>query len=215
MKIVALLAWFEEKPESLERMIASIAPVCSAVVALDGAYADFPGGRPVSQAEQAHRIRLATRRNDMGLLLLEPEATWAGQEIEKRTDLFRAGELMTTPDDWYLVIDGDEELAEYPADLLDQLAATDRGAALVRVTEPGQAAQPFHRLLRAQRGLHVEGRHYRYVTAEGVEMNGDSPAPALDLSQDVLLLHHRRERTRDRAAAADAWGNLLRDGVHG
>lgn len=216
--IVGLLSWYEERPAWLSATVASLAPFCDHLVAVDGAYALFPGGRARSCMEQAEAIRETAAAVGLGCTVHEPRSRWMGNETEKRALMFRLGEAVTAPEDWYFVVDGDEVVTDPGVGLRDALASSslDVGEVTLWRRRPQESPEdrPFasplveshsHRMFfRAVRGLTVGRKHYQYVTPDGRFLWGDGPcAPALDLS--TVRVEHRNGE-RDRARAADSRG---------
>ncbi len=106
MIVSVALAWYDEPPELLSRCVRSCAVIADRIVALDGAYARFPGARVVSPPEQAEAIREAAADVGLELILEQPTRLWAGQ-VEKRSALIARG---AEGSDWVQVVDADHVL---------------------------------------------------------------------------------------------------------
>lgn len=104
MKVTAVLQWYDEPPELLDRCIRSLAVVADHLLAVDGAYARFPGGKPASSPEQAEAIRMAADAIGLDCTVLVPDRLWAGQ-VEKRDVMFG---LASIDSDWVLPVAADE-----------------------------------------------------------------------------------------------------------
>jgi hypothetical protein len=228
MKIVALLSWYEEDPRWLAEMVASLPNAgVDHLVALDGAYAMFPGATPQSHPSQAAVIRSACERHGIGCTIHQPTEVFHDNEVEKRSLLFQLGEEVTGPDDWYLVMDADELSTDVPGDFRQRLATTTRDVAEVTFQEPdpdetGNAANyskwrrknrfEIRVLFRAIRGLRVKGNHWTYMTPDGRRLWGQnkrSLEPTLDLT-DLEIFH--RSDLRNEARRADQFAYYqLRD----
>lgn len=172
MKVVALLSWYLEKPEWLAELVASCGRAgVDHIVCCDGAYALFPEAKGNSGSEQGSLISAAAIGSGMGVTVhqqanLEP---WWGNEVEKRTMLFRLAHFIAEPGvDWLWVLDADE-IVTSASGLREDLASAPLGtdAAEVTILEgPGQ--RQLRKLFRAQPdGITVEGYHARYVTGDG------------------------------------------------
>lgn len=214
MKVVGLLSWYDEHPDWLADAIAAIAIVTDHLVAVDGAYGLYPGGRPWSSQDQADAIRDITAGLGLGLTLHHPQTTWAGNEVEKRATMFALAEAFTTEEDWYLVIDGDE-IAEFPPDFLARLETTPHDVGEVTFWERQEGPPPtfdythFPRILfRAVRGLTVDTKHYRYVLPDGRQMWGDGPCETAEDFKDVRIEHKTKYREPERRAAAKGYYDL-------
>lgn len=178
MKIVAALSWYAESPAWLAGAVASAGRLCSHLVAVDGAYALFPQGRPRSSSAEHDAIREACSGAGMGLTLHVPSDVWWGNEVEKRSFLFSLCMQVCEPDvDWIFVFDGDDIVRKVPGDVCAQLAQTDRAVAevqMVTMYDPQasgvvtqKASQPRRMLWKALPGLRVERNHWTYVAGDG------------------------------------------------
>lgn len=128
MKIAGVLCWYDESPATLAVAVAGMARVCDVIVAVDGAYALFPGARARSHPDQAEAILNAAETQGAACLVHRPNEVFFGNEVEKRqlsVDL--AGRLLTPGRDWVLVFDADFQLMICEPDLVRQtLEETER-----------------------------------------------------------------------------------------
>lgn len=170
MRIFGLLNWYDEQPEHLTRCVRSLKGFADVLVALDGAYATFPNAKRQSPVEQRFALQDAVYASGMSYRVTEPYRPWQGGEVEKRAALFelarRAG---ATPDDWFLIIDGDMELASFTPEARELLAASVLDIAEVRwhdvqIDGVQVTDNRFRSLFRALPGLTVERAHYLYTT---------------------------------------------------
>jgi hypothetical protein len=97
MTLTALCSFFDEQPETLHRMIASLPKAgITHLVALDGRYALFPSSR--NQSRTHHKpSRTPQRRAQASPNAAATRPPVQGGEIEKRTHLFELGETVTPP----------------------------------------------------------------------------------------------------------------------
>lgn len=215
-KIVALLSWYDEEAEWLAATIASLARChIDHLVAVDGAYHLYPGGRPRSDAQQAALIVELCYGLGIGLTLHQPDIVWTGNEVEKRSYMFKLAETLTTENDWYWVIDADEVATHPIDDLHHQLANTPHDVAETILYERQPANTPathtmpletgtsFRCFFRALRGLHVTGNHWTYKTPDGRVLWGDhtthhQPEPAAEIA--CLRIQHRTQQRRTERA---------------
>lgn len=180
MRVIALMSWYDESPARLAAVVASVSRFCDHIVACDGAYRLYPGGRPSSGCDQAQAIQMAAEATGIGCTVHVPSRVWEGNEVAKRSFLFGLGHLIAEPErDWFLVIDSDEVITACDVDALrDTLASTDRNVATVMHegyadhTAVGdhlaqiehRTAHPARRLFRAAaEPIRVEGQHWHYV----------------------------------------------------
>lgn len=194
-RIVALLSWYDEDPALLHGAVSSVAPHVDRLVALDGAYALFPGAQARSDPAQRQAIREAAGVTPV--TVRAPGEPWAGGEVQKRARLFQLGRRhVRGPQDWFVILDADEHWTRAPEDLHERLAATGLDVAKASASakgDPGSTA-PIEKFFRALPGLTVKGTHYHYC-AEGevVLWGGRQEAPSLDLSGVVVIEHRERE----------------------
>ena len=223
-RVIGLLSWYSESAVWLAATVASAAKCCDHIVAVDGAYFLYPEGRNRSSSEQAAIITDVAAAHGMGVTVHTPSTVWEGNEVEKRSFMFRLAETIAESGDWYLVLDGDEVILDVPSDFKQRLAATDLEAGEVTFWEhqdpqqdsklaaaarqfewSGHHRYPIRTLFRAIPGLKVETNHYTYVTPDGRQLWGNDTqkeqVPALDC-RDLLIEH--RTHLRDLARRADA-----------
>jgi hypothetical protein len=204
MRLTALLSFYDEQPAQLERLVASL-PVAGVthLVALDGAYSLYPGGKAKSPLVQTKALRAACRTHGIKLTLEQPTSTWAGNEIEKRSRLFAAAETITTEHDWLLIMDADETVDKAPADLHVRLADSWFDVGELTYREANRTI-PFPKLFRAIRGLHCHANHYTYRTPDGRHLWGNAHTfrlePRLPVT-DMYVTHRPTNRTTDRLEA--------------
>jgi hypothetical protein len=209
MKLIGLLSWYDEPATWLAAAIASHHKLSlDHLIAVDGAYALFPNGTPRSPGDQHVAIHATCEHHGIGLTIHTPTATWQGNEVEKRTHMFRLADTVSrASQDWYVVIDADHVLTDHPADLRDQLASTRRDVAQTTLyTGPEETV--VRNIFRAIPGLRCKTNHYTYVTPSGRklwgnESDGTRLEPALEL--DVRIEHRTDDRHPDRKHAKTSY----------
>lgn len=223
MKLIGLLSWYDENPAWLSSSIISFAQAgMDHLVAVDGAYALLPGGKAASGFEQHEAILETCRTLGIGLTLHVPDQPWEGNEVEKRTFLFRLGQRFARArKDWFVVIDADEVVVKAPNDLKALLKnAEDYDAATVTFIErrpktkkaeelaakfkwEEESRFPIRIIFRTIPGIKCEGNHYTYVTPDGRTLWGNETvkgiAPALDLKGLFVVDHRTNFRSLSRA----------------
>lgn len=206
MRVVGLLSWYEEPASWLAETVASAARLCDHIIAADGPYAAFPGAmrKPASGSEQADVIAHAAAGAGIGCTVHLPRSPWWDGEVGKRDWMFRAAELVTTEADWLLVVDADEVLTTVPPDTRQILEQSDKDVAELRLWDRDGSETLDRRLIRAVRGLRVEGAHYVWTAPGGAVLRGNQTlqdlAPAEPL-WDLRMEHRTRHRDADRQAA--------------
>jgi hypothetical protein len=199
MKLVGVLAWYEENPTWLAASVASFARLgMDHLVAVDGSYALFPDGTPRSGAEQHEALAEIVRPFGMGLTLHVPNEVW-DSEVDKRTFSFALAETLTNEDDWYVVFDADE-IAEV-CDAKQALSATDKlvgecvswerlGPEEARASGRSLDSKPVRRFYRALRGLKVDRTHTTY-RAGNLTLRGYGADDLVEAEMLPMQVEHR------------------------
>ena len=197
MRIVACLSWWEESPAWLARCVAGVGRFADHLVAVDGAYGHMADSTryPRSGGYQVDAIVAAAQGAGIGLTLHQPLGPWLGDEIAKRSFLFKAATLVADPgEDWLYVVDADEMMIDVPSTLRDQLEAASADGFEVAAVEwfertidqpiPGDdqyadrfwehltvrsVQAPMPKFFRADPTLRVERAHYIYVAGPADE----------------------------------------------
>lgn len=180
MKIHALLSWYEESPTFISACVASIAPHVDHVIAVDGAYQNFPDARAKSDRLQAETIMAICDAADIACTIHQPATPWRGNEVEKRNHLFKIASAFSEPfTDWYWVIDADCVVTSVPTDFRPLLKECEQWSIDVALWErrdylgdvpevarelvlPTHAANPLTCLFRVMKDMQVVGAHYVY-----------------------------------------------------
>lgn len=206
VKIVACLAWYDERVDWLAELVASLAAsAVGHVVAVDGAYALYPQARAASNHEQADTIAATARALGVGCTVHVPSAPWWGNEVAKRNALFALAHAVAEPGDWLWVIDADEVIRD--ASQVEQtLEASEHDAGEVLLVErqpDGQAGySPCRKLFRAQEGgIRVLANHHTYVTVDGRVLRGDGDQVTCEQLHGVRVEHRPSGRHAPRREA--------------
>jgi hypothetical protein len=210
LRLFALLAFYDERPEDLALYLQSIKTAgVDHLVAVDGRYALFPGDEASSHHSQHMMLTGGCRELAIGLTLHVPTVPWAGNEPEKRTALFRLAWTVSEPADWWFVLDTDELVRDAPDALTQRLEASRHDVAEVTVCDTLALAAnkpnwPTHfkqrRVFRAQ-PIHLTHSHATYYSSDGRVLGLDpSDEPCMDLT-DVTVWHAPQRRSSERQQA--------------
>jgi len=233
VRVTAALAWWNEAPEDLDACVRAMANIADRVVAMDGAYARYPGATPKSPEEQVSAIRDAADVAGLQSIIHQRSRLWPGQ-VAKRAALLS---LAAADSDWVVVVDADHIIHADRDIAREQLALLDADGALAievsvhtpanptRSTEASSPGQ-WHRahagstvsyplLYRALPGLTVEQRHW-WVAADGLWLwGGDGSRPLAShhsMPPEVYLVEHRTLfRTEEQIRASRAFLNDRQD----
>jgi len=202
MKLVAMMSFWDEKPAWLSTVVSSAAAAgCNHIVCVDGPYALLSLTRSSSGVEQHDAIIRAASVAGIGLTLHVPDSPFVGNEVEKRSLMFRLALEITSEDDWLLSVDADMPVSK-ALGLRRRLEHTDLNAAEVTLMDSG-SRQSIRLLFRAMRGLEVADTHFNYRYPIGDSWSylwGNRPLePALQL-HDITVEHWTDDRDPVRKA---------------
>jgi hypothetical protein len=206
VRILGLLSFYDEPVADLAACITSLHEAgVDHLIAVDGAYALYPDGKPASDPNQHAAIHLACRHLGLGCTLHVPQRVWQGNEVAKRTFLFQLAWTIADPGDWFWVMDADQAVTRTPDDLKDRLARTKHEVAEVefldvvalRANQPDWPARfTVRNLFRAQ-PIRLVNNHITYMTDDGRTLWGydgqGALEPHLDLT-DAVEVEHRPDR---------------------
>jgi hypothetical protein len=216
VKIIGLLNWYEEHPGMLAECVASAAKICDHLVAVDGAYAMFPGAlrMPSSGRTQAEAILRVTAGAGIGCTIHTLNEPWWEGEVGKRSTMFELGRIVAGPDDWFFRIDADEMVTEAPADTRRILRETKLDVAEAMLWERDTGSHTTLRcLFRALPDLRVEQNHYTVTaTVDGEKryLSGLDAEPAEQLL-DLRIEHRTGQRPLLRQQQKATYYSLLPD----
>jgi len=185
--IVTLLCWWDEDPAWLTRAVVGIRPFTGHLIAVDGAYESIEGSydHPRSPGPQVDAVVAAA--DGMGLTLFQPSAPWVGDQVAKRTFMFRLADQVCQPGDWLFIVDADEIVTDVPADLTGQLDRAREDGYLAAIVEqsdlPDRGIQPSRRFYLWDETLQVEGGHFRFVSypdGDRLIVRGDERVEAVE-----------------------------------
>jgi hypothetical protein len=102
VKLIGLMSWYDEDASWLDRRHRQPLPRgMTHLVAVDGAYALFPDGRARSGVEQHRAISETCEGLGISSTIYAPQTVWTGNEVEKRSFMFRLGLAVADgPQDW-------------------------------------------------------------------------------------------------------------------
>jgi hypothetical protein len=216
VKVVAAINFYDERPDWLAALCASLKGVATHVVACDGAYRLYPQARAHSGDIQAGAIVATCQALGLGCTYQAPAGPWLGNEVEKRNHLVRLALAECQLDeDWILVIDADSVVREVPSDFHARLEQTAEHVGTYYITESfegGTGKYPARYIFRACASLEIRGAHFHYCRRDpsgnlySLWENGGQPACVTDL----VVEHRRDQRAEQRNRAQQQW-YLIRD----
>ncbi len=202
-----MMAWWDEKPAWLSTVVHSAAAAgCDHIVAVDGPYSLLTLTKASSGVEQHDAIIRAASIAGIGLTLHVPDSPFIGNEVEKRSLMFRLAQQITTEDDWLLSIDADMPVSK-AVGLRHRLEETDLNAAEVTLRS-SEGQHPIRLLFRAMRGLEVFRAHYYYRYPLGDQWSylwGGRPLEDCLQLHDVIVEHWTSDRDPVRHAEQKAY----------
>lgn len=215
MKIIGLMMFYDEQPADFTRALASLAGICEDVIVMDGAFLQWPGGQPFSPPEQVEALVEECARLGLVLHYEQPDHPWHDEVLKRNAMIDKARGLGTVWADWILWLDADEEIVRFgnaPA-LLENTRwkvaeITRDGVSQFQGDREAGIEQPYvsrSTLMGLTPTLRVEGGHGCYRDDEEWLLNSSCLAPALDLTQEVLLHHWHRHTSEERERARQAF----------
>jgi hypothetical protein len=207
MRLVAMLAWYDESAENLQRCVFDLADLgVTHLVAVDGPYALFPHhGQAQSPKWQRDIIAATCAWKEIDLTLYAPARPWEGNEAEKRDLMMQlALALCESPDDYVFPWDSDFRLFSLPS--LDMKRWLEEAGhpdfADLEISEIGQDGTWYgiRQFIRARCGIHFTTNHYTYHFDDGggdIVVQTQSNVIKAPMSP-VRILHKQEERQRGR-----------------
>lgn len=107
MRIHAIFCWYDESPSWIGTAITSLSRFCDHIVALDGAYALYPGGKARSHPQQAEVILHTAEAMETAVTIYQPSEVWWGNELGKRNKAFDIVAAYAEEGDWLCTYDAD------------------------------------------------------------------------------------------------------------
>jgi hypothetical protein len=137
VKIVGVLIWADESPGWLATAITGFARFCDHIVAVDGFYALYPGGKVRSLPDQAEAVLGACEAAGAACTLHRPNEVFHGNEVEKRNlSLQLAAPFLEPGQDWVCVFDADNHVYRASPEIIRwELENTDRNVASYSVLQ--------------------------------------------------------------------------------
>jgi hypothetical protein len=216
--IAAVLCWYQEPTEHLNRCVRSLAGTADTLLAVDGAWHPYPNAEPRSHVWQREDIHFAAHETGTDCIVYQTDTVWPSQ-IAKRA---AAVEYAATLADWILVIDADEHIAHADHnELRDQLEHTPHDVAEITVrnitgNDFRNIDRPWRRLFRAHPGLSVRQSHQGYSITDDNSTRwlhadyraGVTLEPAHDATALLRLHHTPASRSPQRNADAKHYRHL-------
>lgn len=213
MKIAAVVIWYDEHPADIRGMVLSLAGLCDYMVAVDGAFRNFPDAKTAwSDKEQIAAFAEACAEAGIELVVYQPKqighwlGRFIGEEVPKRNASFKLCEVFKP--DWVVVCDADM-ICIAKGGAREMLEWTKHDAVITDV-----AGFPHRHVFRWSPDLQYLKAHYVVVTgdkalaypSDQTSLTSRLPAlsPALDLF-DVLRFDHPEKSDFWRRAKAESY----------
>lgn len=195
MRIIGILSWYDERASWLAGVVAGLAKHAGIdhLIAVDGAYATYPEGKPYSSAQQQEAIYETCRNSEVGCTIYTPQEVWFGDEVAKRNHAWKLAEAEAEPNvDWYFICDADTFVVEGMG-LRKALEETELDVGAVLFHEPIDGSWDpggcyLRCVFRAIPGLRFEVNHFTYRLPDGRNLHDPEVVPA-DLS--MVRVEHR------------------------
>lgn len=126
MRIFGVFNFYDESPSWLGTAISGLGRLCDHIVAIDGAYALYPEGKPKSSPDQIEAILHGAEVHGSAITLHQPDERWWGNEVEKRNKFFDIIGAFAEDGDWLVIFDADCHVQHcQPDSVRHELANTD------------------------------------------------------------------------------------------
>lgn len=193
--IRAVMVTYQDWP-LIQQAIESVYPLVEEIVAIDGAYSDFP---LINGSEYSTD---GTREFLQSVDKVEVLIDGAGLTEPEKRNLYLVGK----PGDWYFHLDADE-VWEGPLEIPD----ADMGVCQLIQLRSGHADGRRIRLFRHVPGLHYEGKHYILKDGEGRTFSLlDKPGNAYTAAPiSGRIIHHDGDRPQERHRAKKIYYRTL------
>jgi hypothetical protein len=233
VNLIGILSWWDESPAWLSTAVAGFGRFCDTIIACDGAYALYPGGRAHSMPDQREAILAAAEAAGAGCIVHQPKDVWIGNEVEKRNHTLNlARAIGTENEDWVVIFDGDYQMMQTdPETVRARLADTHLNVATYTMldgkdllAETPELAQQVdlstewavrtRGIFRLLPNLRYETKHWHVVgdDPDGWKLTlfGDfnKEEPALQLEAALVVYHRRQARAKVRNQAAEGYYQL-------
>lgn len=208
VRVVAACSWYDEDPELLKGMVASLPKIgVDTLIAVDGRYRLFQSrdGGFRSPEEQHVALWEACAANRIQLVSDIPSTEYAS-ERDKRDRLFHLAESYAERGDWLLWIDADETVGDWldpERSLSDKLRGTALDVAEITFIDhaPRDGVTRHWQIPRLFRGGKFAGmgpNHYTLIAHDGQALWGNQKyRPTAERIQLPLTIeHHRRAEER-------------------
>ena len=209
VQVTACLSWYDEDPDQLQRMVASLPKVgVTRLVAVDGRYRLFgPASHGGFRSTPEEHVALWETCKAVGIQLITdiPQAEYAN-ERDKRHRLFSLAESYAQPGDWLLWIDGDETVTDWfdpDRSLSDHLRGTTLDVAEVTFIDHAPREGVVRhwqvpRFFRAGKFAGMGPNHYTLLTHDGPALWGNQNyrTTAERFKVPLLIEHHHRDPER-------------------
>jgi hypothetical protein len=181
---------YNDTPALVEACLKSLLPICDTIIAIDGAFKEFPHDKPYSTDGS---LDVARHYADMTIEALEP---WKDQATKRNAYL-----TLRNPRDYYFILDTDETAdGMKPADLSEDVY----GVKFNEEQDGRFYPAIFNRLIRHQPGIQYQGKH-NVLMAGGKLLSYPSPHIETCLA---IIVEHRPSLRGTRRLAED--GEYLR-----
>jgi hypothetical protein len=182
MKILGVIIFYDDGPELLERSLKSLKKVTDKVLAIDGAYREFPHKDFLSQKASLDVVKSLADQ------VIIPEKEWHDEPAKRNAYL----KLKSTKD-YYLMLDADEEVTgTRPANLTHPVYRISLSTKRAGVDLAGY----YNRLFRHHVGMRYHLTHNNLILKDGTSLS--IPDDHIPICQDIKIFHYPEQRPQGR-----------------
>lgn len=180
--ILGVTIFYDDGPELLETCLKSLKKVTDKILAIDGAYREFPHKDFLSQKET---LKVAQAYADK---VIVPEKEWYDEPAKRNAYL-----TLKNPKDYYLMLDADEEIfGEKPKALKEAVYRIKLETLRAGVMLPSL----YNRLFKHHPGMAYKLTHNNLVLKDGTSLS--IPDDHIPLCESLNIIHRPEKRPQVR-----------------
>lgn len=178
------MIFYDDGPELLERALTSLKKVTDRVLAVDGAYREFPHKDFLSKKENR---KIAKALADE---VITPDKEWYDEPTKRNAYL-----TLKSEKDYYLMLDADEEIIGRKP---ERCVHPCYRVSLSTFRSEQWLPAYYNRLFRHHEGMRYHLTHNNLVTPAGIALA--LPDSHIPICEDVTIKHYPGERSNERQA---------------
>jgi hypothetical protein len=189
--ILGVCIFYDDGADMLRRSLTSLKAVTDRVLAIDGAYAEFPHKDFLSQKSTSDIAK------ELADEVITPDRVWK-DEVEKRNAYLK----LKSEKDYYFMLDADE-VVEGGKPM--RLVHPTYRISLSTLKDGNWFPYYYNRLFRHHRGMRYHLKHNNLITKQGISLS--IPDDNIPIHEGLVIKHYAESRPRERQVADGFWEN--------